>query len=243
MATDRVGLSGGDFEDPSLLEVIAITREDAVAAAAGGADRLEVVSSIDLGGLTPALEQFQRIRDAVDLPLRVMLRTNGGFGVSPSELASLEEQIAGLREAGADQFVLGFLDGDGALDLAAMEIVRSAIEPCPWTLHHAFDHAEDPVAAWEAARRLPNLDGVLSGGVRGDLRHGLQTLCARIGWQSGDLRWLAGGGLILDYIRPLGNAGIRMFHIGRAARFDHSWQRPVSVDAVRLWRQSLDAIG
>lgn len=222
------------------LEVIATTAEDASAAERGGADRLEIVRDIDVGGLTPELDGFQAIRAATNLPLRVMLRTNSGFRISPAELEALCLDASNLRAAGADQFVLGFLDDSGALDVESINTLVAAIAPSLWTLHHAFDHARGAQAAWTVARDLPGIDCILSGGIRGNLELGLTALCERADWQDGGPRWLAGGGLVLDYIEPLRRAGIRQFHIGRAARHDHSWTMPLSEDAVRCWRAALD---
>ncbi len=91
-----------------LLEVCIETAEDAKAAFAGGADRLEVCSRLDLGGLTPDREEFRRIRDAVPLPLLVMIRSRGGdFAYSESEVKSMEaslEEFLPLQPAG---FVFG----------------------------------------------------------------------------------------------------------------------------------------
>ena len=224
-----------------LLEVIAMGPEDARAAERGGADRLELVREIGVGGLTPDVAVFAQIRAATKLPLRVMLRSNGGFTATEAEVAQLCHEAAALRREGADQFVLGFLDGAKLLDLGAIKALVAAIAPCPWTLHHAFDHAADQRAAWEAALTLPRVDHVLSGGIRGDLSAGSDLLCGRVDWQTPGLRWLAGGGMTLDYVAPLRAAGLERDHVGKTARFGHDWAQPVSEEAVRGRRQALDA--
>jgi copper homeostasis protein len=193
-----------------------------------------------LRGLTPALETFASIRAAVRLPLRVMLRGNGGFGATAAEIDGLCREAEALRRAGADQFVFGFLDADGALDRAALDALIAAVAPCPWTLHHAFDHAADARASWEIARTLPGIDCILTGGLRGDVGTGLATLCARADWQIAGPRWLAGGNLALEHLPPLRAAGILQYHVGRTARRDMSWERPVDAGAVRRWREALD---
>jgi copper homeostasis protein len=223
-----------------MLEVIATNAEDAIAAEQGGADRLELVSEMALRGLTPSFDTFTSIRDAVTLPLRVMLRSNGGFGATAAEIETLCREAEVLRRAGADQFVFGFLDAAGALDLAALDALIAAVAPCPWTLHHAFDHAADARASWEIARALPGIDLVLTGGLRGDVGTGLTTLCARADWQTPGPRWLAGGNLALEHLPPLREAGILQYHVGRTARRDWSWEQPVAVEAVRRWREALD---
>jgi copper homeostasis protein len=198
-----------------------------------------VVQTIAVGGLTPAAETVARIRDRVSLPLRVMLRANAGFQTDPPELARLCHAARELRAVGADAFVFGFLTPDGRLDLPALRALADAVAPCPWTLHHAFDHAADARAAWEAARALPGLDLVLSGGGPAGLPAGLPALCERAAWQTDELRWLAGGGLQADAIPRLRRAGIAQFHVGRAARAGGSWDGPVDVQAVQLLRRAI----
>lgn len=225
-----------------VLEVIATSVEDAEAAAQGGADRLEVVRAMATGGLTPAVGLVARLRERVALPLRVMLRANPGlaFQTDRQELDALCAAAHALREAGATAFVFGFLTPAGTLDLTALVTLAAAVAPCPWTLHHAFDHAADPEAAWRAAQTLPGLDLVLTAGGSPGLPVGLPTLRARAPWQTEQVRWLAGGGLTPRHIPALYAAGIPQFHAGRAARYDNSWDQPVSVAAVRHLRQAID---
>src|SRR4051812_43008596 len=127
-----------------ILEVIALDADDARAAQAGGADRLELVTDMAADGLTPSLETFARIRAAVDLPLRVMLRAADGFAAGGAgALDALAARAHALRAAGAEEFVLGFLDADGLPDLAAVAALTDAVPGCPWTFHRAVDRAAD----------------------------------------------------------------------------------------------------
>lgn len=226
-----------------VLEVIATSAEDAVAAERGGADRLEVCRDLEVGGLTPAAETVAQIWAATALPLRVMLRANGGFGTDAAELADLCRVAAELRAVGAAAFVFGFLTPDGALDLAALGTLAAAVAPCPWTLHRAFDHAADPAAAWAAAAILPGLDLVLTGGGPAGFPRGIEALRARASWQSASVHWLAGGGLRAEHIPALRAAGITQFHAGRAARLEGRWDRPVDTAAVRRLRAAVGRSG
>lgn len=82
----------------ALLEVIALDAEDAVAAQAGGADRLELVTDMAADGLTPSRETFAAIRSSVDIPLRVMLRLTDGFAAG--DVAGLARAARELRAEG-----------------------------------------------------------------------------------------------------------------------------------------------
>ncbi|MFD3542147.1 copper homeostasis protein CutC [Streptomyces sp. NPDC058662] len=224
-----------------LLEVIALDAEDAVAAQAGGADRLELVTDMAADGLTPPRATFAAIRAAVDIPLRVMLRRTDGFAAGDVEaLASAARE---LRAEGAEEFVLGFLHADGTPDLAAVEAVVAELGGCRWTFHRAIDRAADRDQLRKALAEVPGLDTYLTAGAAGGVDEGLPVLlaeAARGGEPGYGARLLVGGGLTLAHVPVLRGAGIDAFHIGGAAR-PSGWTRPVSAAAVSQWRAALDA--
>ncbi|MCX2180832.1 copper homeostasis protein CutC [Streptomyces sp. SKN60] len=227
----------------AVLEVIALDEEDAVAAQAGGADRLELVTDMAADGLTPSTTGFKAIRAAVDIPLRVMLRLTDGFAAGDIEV--LVRRAAELREAGATEFVLGFLTPDGEPDLVAVERLIAVIDGCHWTFHRAVDRAADRDALRKQLADLPGLDTYLTAGAATGVDDGLATLKAeaaraRTGEPGYEPQILVGGGLRLDHLPELRAAGLDAFHIGGAAR-PGGWTAPVSVAAVREWRAALDA--
>ncbi|MGW0562992.1 copper homeostasis protein CutC [Streptomyces sp. NPDC003016] len=227
----------------AVLEVIALDTQDAIAAQSGGADRLELVTDMAADGLTPSRETFGRIRAAVDIPLRVMLRLTDGFAAG--DVAALVRAARGMRAEGAEEFVLGFLDADGNPDLVAVERIVAEIEGCRWTFHRAIDRAADRDALRKRLAELPGLDAYLTAGAVEGVDAGLPVLvaeaeAARRGAPGYEPQILVGGGLRLDHLPELRAAGIDAFHIGGAAR-PGGWAGPVSAEAVRTWRATLDA--
>ncbi|MEU2737028.1 copper homeostasis protein CutC [Streptomyces sp. NPDC007095] len=228
----------------AVLEVIALGVEDAVAAQAGGADRLELVTDMAADGLTPAVETFAGIRAAVDISLRVMLRRADGFAAGGAEGVDALVRLAGeMRAAGADEFVLGFLDEHGGPDLSAVERIVAELGGCPWTFHRAIDRAADRDSLRKQLADLPGLDAYLTAGSPDGVDDGFPTLLAEATRRTEpgyEPRIMVGGGLRLDHVPRLRAAGIDAFHIGGAAR-PGGWSGPVAVAAVREWRQALDA--
>jgi copper homeostasis protein len=225
----------------AVLEVIALDVEDAVAAQAGGADRLELVTDMAADGLTPPAGTVAGIRAAVDISLRVMLRLADGFAAG--DVDRLVRVARELRDAGADEFVLGFLDADGAVDMAAVERLAGELDGCRWTFHRAIDRAADRDALRKQLDGLPGLDTYLTAGAAGGVDDGLPTLvaeAARSGEPGYEQRIMVGGGLRLDHVPRLRDAGIDAFHIGGAAR-PGGWDGPVSAAAVAQWRTVLDS--
>ncbi len=219
-----------------LLEVIALDAVDARHAQEGGADRLELVADIASWGLTPTVETFTAVRCATTLPIRVMIRQHEGFAAG--DLLALQRHTRALRDAGATEFVLGFLDESSEVDLDAVKTLLDATDHSPWTFHRAIDYAADRPAAWRAISGLPGLDHVLtSGGPAGfdglplEART-LPTTAPRI---------LAGGGLREPHLPPLQASGINAFHCGTAVRPHGSWTSPIDPALVRHWRTLLDA--
>lgn len=225
----------------AVLEVIALDAEDAVAAQAGGADRLELVTDMAADGLTPSCATFAAIRAAVDIPLRVMLRVADGFAAGDIDV--LVRKARELRAEGADEFVLGFLDADGNPDLVAVERLVAELEGCRWTFHRAIDRAADRDALRKALADLPGLDTYLTAGSAAGVDDGIPTLvveAARKGEPGYEPQILVGGGLRLEHLPELLDAGIDAVHIGGAARAG-GWSGAVDEAAVREWRDVLDA--
>ena len=123
-----------------LLEVAVETLSEAVAAAESGADRLELCSRLDLGGLTPALEHFHGIRAAVAIPIVVMIRARAGqFVVCDTEVVQMIEAIATFAPAQPDGFVFGALTSGESIDRHACDKLVEACGSIPAIFHRAWD--------------------------------------------------------------------------------------------------------
>ncbi|WP_301176261.1 copper homeostasis protein CutC [Actinomadura geliboluensis] len=227
----------------SLLEVIALTVDDARAAEEGGADRIEVVADMAADGLTPDPDLVAAMRAATALPMRVMLRANAGFRTTGAELDRLRRAAADLAAAGADGFVLGFLDSAGQVDAAATGKLAAVAAPLPWTFHRALDHAADPVQAWRAVRHLGGgLDTVLTAGSARGVDAGVDVLVRRAAEDPDAAGMImAGGGLRRKHVAVLAAAGVTAFHVGTAVRPDGAWDLPVDPALVREWRSLVSA--
>ncbi len=223
-----------------LLEVIARHPADAERAEAGGADRLEVLGSLDFGGLSPEPALVGQIRRATSLPIRVMLRLREGFGTDGGEVSRLKGLIESYRSVGADGLVLGFLNGHTEVDADVVtEIVG---EPdFGWTFHRAVDSCISTDRAWRTLRRLPGLDQVLTAGSARGVEEGLDELIARVAADPFARQVvMAGGGLRPDHIPWLVRAGVRSFHIGSSARPLGSYKAYLDAELVGTWRRLID---
>jgi copper homeostasis protein CutC len=229
-----------------LLEIIATSTGDALAAERGGADRLEICADIEEDGLTPPAELVAAIKDAVSIPVRAMLRPADSFTLAVEERGRVIEEAAALAAAGADGFVVGYLDAAGDPDLETMAELSAGFGR-PWTYHRAIDHSRDPIATLEALVALTALgcDTVLAGGSAAGVEEGLPVLRrlaemqAAPGWQGPML--MVGGGLEQARVAELAAHGVGRFHIGEGVRAGDAWSEPVEAERVAAWRELLDA--
>ena len=103
-----------------ILEICTTTREGILAAEKGKADRIELCSALELGGLTPSAA-LVRYAAGAKLPVNVLIRPRpGDFVYSPGEIELMADDIRECRESGADGVVIGLLTNDGSMTFVLM---------------------------------------------------------------------------------------------------------------------------
>lgn len=221
------------------LEVIVSSFQDAVEAARGGADRLEIVRDLSRDGLTPPIDLVRRIRREVVLPLRVMVRESDGFACgSGDELHALVDHAAAFNALGVDGIVVGWIR-DGRIDAETLGPVLDAAPAIHATFHRAFDALADPEASLRVLRRYPRIDRVLTAGGTGSWTDRCATLLRYARWAGGAIVMLPGGGVDEAAIRALAECGcVTEVHVGRAARAGGRVDGAVTATAVRLLRRA-----
>ena len=218
----------------TILEVIVCSVADAIEAQKGGASRLEVVRELDRGGLTPPVEMVHAIKQAVDLPLRVMVRESDGYGTSgEAEVRNLCTAAEIFAKLGVDGLVLGFLK-NGEIDLDLTARVLACAPEVKATFHHAFENAADRLKALREIKSLKQVDRILSHGGSGNLDERRLHLDTYAHAAAPELTLIAGGGIDIDAIALLKETTIvREFHVGRAARRGFQVSGEVQAELVR----------
>lgn len=214
-----------------LIEAVVDSLDAALAAEAAGADRLELCSGLETGGLTPGAGLMSRVFESVEIPVFVLLRPHGGdFLLSEAAFETLLLEAEYARELGAAGIVAGILRADGQIDVPRMQLLVEAAAPLPVTFHRAFDRIVDRVAGLEALLQT-GCNRLLSSGLAASALEGAGNL-AWLRAQAGQrLTVMPGGGVTAANAAQLAEAtGAVEFHLsairqipGRMA-FQPAWQ-------------------
>jgi len=198
-----------------LLEMSVETLDAAIAAARGGADRIELCENLSVGGVTPRTELMQQTRAQVRIPIFAMIRTRGGdFHYSAAEFAEMKAHVEFAKLAHMDGVVLGILTPDRRVDIERSAELAELADPLPMTFHRAFDELKDLQMGLEdvistGAKRL------LTSGGAPTAAEGAGALAGLLRQAGGRITILPGGGIRPGNLRTIAReARAREFHSG-----------------------------
>ncbi|RZZ86804.1 copper homeostasis protein CutC [Pseudoxanthomonas winnipegensis] len=185
------------------LEIAANALESALAAQAGGADRVELCENLGEGGCTPSYGTLALARERLSIPLYVLVRPRGGdFVYSPAEWEVMRRDVALCVRLGCDGVVIGALTAGGEIDTEVCASLVAAAGPLGVTFHRAFDSVRDPQHALEQIIAL-GCERVLTSGQAAGAPQGAAAIAAARAQAAGRLSVMAGAGLAVDNVAEL----------------------------------------
>lgn len=224
-----------------IVEISVESVERAAAAERGGASRIELCGSLDIGGVTPAVELMRAVRDRVTIPIFTMVRPRGGdFVYSAAEFEAMKRSIEEVRQARMDGVVLGLLHADRKIDVTrSAELVREA-EPLPVTFHRAFDGSADLFAALEDVIAT-GASLILTSGGSATAPEAVPTLAELVRRARGRIVVMPGSGITPDNAAEMARAtGAAAMHAGLSSVVG----RDAGVEVFeREVRRLVDAVG
>ncbi len=133
-----------------IVEICCGSLEDAIAAQAGGAKRIELNSALHMGGLTPSIATLLLVKAKTDLKVICMVRERGaGFCYDEWDKQVMFYNAKIMLENGADGLAFGFLNEDKSVD---MEACKQMVELAhSYGKEAVFHRAVDVCADYEKA--------------------------------------------------------------------------------------------
>ena len=238
-----------------LLEVCVDSPAGFNAAVEGGADRIELCSSLSVGGLTPSLG-FMAFAAKGARPSRAMIRPRvGSYVFSEDEIEMMRRDIDAAREAGLAGVVIGANLASGQLDEKVTARLAQHAAGLEMTLHRSVDLMPRPLEAVNIAIAL-GFRTILTSGGQLKAPDGAETIAAMVARAGDRLEILGGSGLnpgnVAAFIRK---TGVKAVH----GSFSAPWPeidpnlvrfgfigndaRETSLAAVSQVRAAIDSLG
>lgn len=216
------------------LEVIVQNAVEAEAAEAFGAARIELVSAIKEGGLTPSFGTIKQVTKHTTLPVSAMLRPHSySFQYSKDDLAVIMEDLHLMKQSGVSGIVFGCLTAENRLDHAILQQVIHEAAPMEVTFHRAFDEMENVEEGYrELAYYFPNVKRVLTSGGKQTAvcDEAVETLARLVSLQQ-NLQGpviMPGAGITAANIERLHQkVSAEEYHVGSGVRVESDYSKPL----------------
>lgn len=217
-----------------MLEIIATTLEDAKRIEEAGADRIELVSALTEGGITPSYGLIKKVVQSVKIPVNVIIRPHSqSFVYTKSEIKIMIEDILIAKELKANGVVLGVLNDANEICLNSLEKLLQVCDGIDVTFHRAIDELRNPVSGLEILKNYSEIKNVLTSGGKGDILTNAFIIKHMIE-KSGHINVLVGGGLNFNNIKDiLITTKARQYHFGTAVRYEKSPLRGIDVEKLK----------
>lgn len=196
-----------------LLEICANSVQSALAAQAGGAQRIELCQNLEQGGITPSKGLIQQVRALLNIPVFVLIRPRpGDFVYNADEFAIMQADVALCCDLGCEGVVLGMLTPKGRVDVARCHALAALAGPLSVTFHRAFDDCPDQAQALEEVIATC-CQRVLTSGGQPTAQAGQTQLAALVTQAAGRVIIMPGAGITSANIRAVAAAtGAQEFH-------------------------------
>ena len=230
------------------LEIAVTSALGARTAAEGGADRVELCTVLELGGVTPSEGLLERTLEA-GLPVSVLVRCRpGDFVYCDDEIDTMVAEARAVVRAGATGIVVGALTEAGDFDreatLRVAEAGRQVNPDCTVIFHRAIDTVAEPLRVFQSLLDSGFLfDRVLTSGTAERAVDGIDTIRRLAELAPAGMEILAGGGVTVPTIGQLIVAGAGGIHLSAKVLLRHGADDRYRTDleTVKAARAAVDA--
>jgi copper homeostasis protein len=196
-----------------LVECCANSIQSAIQGELGGANRIELCSNLEIGGLTPSREDIAALIERVKIPVRILIRPKAeNFIYTEPELLQIISDIQFCKNIGCEGVVIGALNTNGSINKEQTKAMVKAAKPMYITFHRAFDEGNDLVKNLEDVI-ASGCDTLLTSGQEKNVSLGLKNLKKLVRISAGRINILAGSGVNHTNAEDLFKIGVRNFHL------------------------------
>lgn len=221
------------------LEVCIDNLESLHLAIAGGATRIELCSSLALGGLTPSYGFMKKSAEISSIPIYAMIRPRqGDFLYSAEDIESMIEDIHIAKQAGLQGVVFGTLNAQGGIDMPSARLLMKAAGHLGVTFHRAIDQCNDYKQAIEDIAEL-GCERILTSGLASGAEQGIEVISDMVKCAQGRFSVMPGAGVnAKNALTIIKSTGVSEIHLsGKTTRPSHM---QILADKAKMGADSVD---
>tara|TARA_B100001175_G_C19464864_1_gene618537 strand:- start:99 stop:773 length:675 start_codon:yes stop_codon:yes gene_type:complete len=196
-----------------IIEICATTIKSVLNANRAGADRIELCSNYNVGGLTPSIEFIKEALNISKIPIHVLVRPRpGNFIYNSNEIDKMKKSIMSIMELGINGFVVGSIKLNGEIDDEFINDVRELTNSLDLTFHRSFDYLNNQKKSIDML--VDNgFSRILCSGNQSDAINGIQNLISLNKYSNNRIAIMPGGGINKENCLEFKNLGFKEIHL------------------------------
>ena len=219
----------------NILEVIVNSIQDIAITNQSNANQVEFCIDLKHNGLSPLANEVAKISKISKKKVRVMLRNHyDNFYINQKQLEAIIVFMQKTNHLPIDGYVFGAITKDKQVDYKALQVVIANLNGKSLTFHKAFDIVKNKHYHLEKLLQYKQIDFVLTSGGFGNPLSNIDFFKNIKAHQKKQI--LVGGSVDLDVIKNLKKIGFTNFHIGKAARKNHSYNANLSLANINKYK-------
>lgn len=223
-----------------VIEVIAISLTDAKAAEKAGADRIELVTGVAEGGLTPSYAMIESVCGELSIPVNVMIRPHSRtFCYDQNDLKIMVKDIQICKKLGASGIVIGTLTEENDIDQDALKQLIQAADGMDITFHRAFDEVKNQSKALDILMAYKEISRILTSGGKNKVTEAVIEIQALVQQANNShIKIMPGSGLTPDTLPPFINqVNVSELHFGTGVRHRSSFDDFIDENKIQKIRE------
>lgn len=226
-----------------LLEIIATTLSEALDIEKFGGHRIELVTGVSDGGLTPSIALADLVAKSVKIPVYAMLRPHSkSFVYDENDIKVILDDLKALTKTKVAGIVFGALNPNGTINEELLKLVIDNKKHLKLVFHRAIDQSNDVI---KSTRLLCEYDVeriLTSGGEKNAILgstkiNEMNDIAIEFG-----ITILAGAGLTPHNIEEfLKTSNVSEVHMGSGVKYEGSNLKNISEELVKLTLKNIES--
>lgn len=223
------------------LEIIATSLKDALLIEKGGGDRIELVSAISEGGLTPSIGLINEVCNSVKIPVYVMLRPHSkSFVYDKYDEKVILNDLENIKKTKAKGIVFGALNSNNTIDILLLKEIINNKAHLKLTFHRAIDKSTNPLESLKILKDY-DVERVLTSGGKFTAIIGIKTIKEMTEYANNyNIKIMAGSGINKSNLHLFTKYNIcHEVHMGSGAKHNSNNNDDIDIDLVKEIKELL----